>query len=109
MESDIKFISYVVMILSVILILAAMPTEKEGAIYRARTGHKTVYAPLVERALDAQHTDRTHWRRCHQAYYDTLDNDLKCCYLGQQTLKNVIHNAKLPFFYEKSTIKRLFY
>ena len=34
MESDIKFISYVVMILSVILILAAMPTEKEGAIYR---------------------------------------------------------------------------
>ena len=34
MKSDIKFISYVVMILCVILILAAMPTEKEGAIYR---------------------------------------------------------------------------
>ena len=34
MKSDIKFISYVIMILCVILVLAAMPTEKEGAIYR---------------------------------------------------------------------------
>ena len=34
MMSDIKFISYVIMILCVILVLAAMPTEKEGAIYR---------------------------------------------------------------------------
>ena len=34
MKSDIKFTSYVIMILCVVLILAAMPTEREGAIYR---------------------------------------------------------------------------
>ena len=34
MKANVKFISYILMILCVVLVIAAVPTEREGAIYR---------------------------------------------------------------------------
>ena len=34
MKTDVKFISYVIMILCVVLVIATVPTEREGAIYK---------------------------------------------------------------------------